>query len=82
MSRQQQLPGMGGLVKKAVQATTKRGAKAVTVKLDGTRYIAMRLAAIDTGLSHQEILVASFDTWLRTHEIAQAINSASMELRK
>jgi hypothetical protein len=82
MSRQPQFPGMGGLVKKAVQATTSRGSKAITVKMDGTRYIALRLAAIDTDMSHQEILIAAFDAWLRTHEIAQTINSAGTELRK
>ncbi|MDO6385563.1 hypothetical protein [Uliginosibacterium sp. 31-12] len=78
MSKQPQFPGMGGLVKKAIQSTTStKGAKAVTVKLEGARYIAMRLAAIDTDLSHQEILTSALDAWLRNHEIAKAITSAT-----
>jgi hypothetical protein len=34
------------------------------------------LAAIDTGLSHQAILVRAFDAWLKNHELGKAKSSA------
>lgn len=82
MSRQAALPGMSGLIKTAAKISKPRGSKSITCKLSGDRYIALRLAAIDTGLSHQDIMVAAFDAWLRNHEIAKAIESASTQVRK
>lgn len=77
-SKQSALPGFGGLVKTAKRTgTVGRRGKKLSVQLDGPRYLAIRLAAIDTGMSHQDIMVAAFDAWLRTHEIAKAINPAS-----
>ncbi len=73
MSNQASLPGMQGLVKTAIQAKGRpRCSKSITCKLDPSRYVAIRLAAIDTGLSHQAILVRAFDAWLKNHELSKA----------
>lgn len=40
--------------------------KALTVKLDAARYRALRLRAVETNLSHQDLLVAALDAYLAT----------------
>jgi len=39
--------------------------RAITVKLDPERYRTLQLEKIDSGLSHQDIMVAAFDAFMR-----------------
>lgn len=46
-------------------ATPAAPSKALTVKLDGERYRRLRLLAVETDMSHQDILVAAFDAYVQ-----------------
>lgn len=47
------------------QETEPAKQRAITVKLDPERYRALQLEKIDSGLSHQDIMVAAFDALMR-----------------
>lgn len=42
--------------------------KALTVKLDRARYLALKTAGLELDLNSQEIMVAGLDLWLAQHK--------------